>query len=98
MKVSIVCDAEFAKRITAASFLKDGGEASKLVKAAAEDGYDRLIAPSVEREVRARLFDDASEQAIKDVYKRQKQSRPKVLCGAVSKNLFTIPRLLRKPT
>lgn len=65
LKVSIVCDAEFAKRITAASFLKDGGEASKLVKAAAEDGYDRLIAPSVEREVRARLFDDASEQAIK---------------------------------
>ncbi|MFR1983932.1 MAG: hypothetical protein ACLS4Z_09640 [Christensenellaceae bacterium] len=27
--------------------------------------YDWLIAPSVEREVRARLFDDASEQAIK---------------------------------
>ena len=65
LKVSIVVDADFAKRITAASFLKDGGESTKIVKEAAEDGYDRLIAPSVEREVRAQLFEDASEQAIK---------------------------------
>ncbi|MBQ9729040.1 MAG: RNA-binding transcriptional accessory protein [Clostridia bacterium] len=65
LKVSIVVDEEFAKRITAAGFLKDGGESSKIVKEAAEDGYSRLIAPSVEREVRAQLFDEASEQAIK---------------------------------
>ncbi|MBE7079774.1 MAG: RNA-binding transcriptional accessory protein [Clostridiales bacterium] len=65
LKVSIVVDTDFAKRITGASFLKDGGESSVIVKEAAEDGYDRLIAPSVEREVRAQLFDDASEQAIK---------------------------------
>ena len=65
LKVSIVVDEEFAKRITAANFLTDGGESSKIVKAAAEDGYERLIAPSVEREVRAQLFEDASEQAIK---------------------------------
>ncbi len=65
LKVSIEVDGEFAKRITAAAFLKDGGEASKIVKAAAEDGYERLIAPSVEREVRAQLFEEASEQAIK---------------------------------
>ena len=65
LKVSIVVDTDFAKRIAAAGFLKDGGESSAIVKAAAEDGYDRLIAPSVEREVRAQLFDDASEQAIK---------------------------------
>ncbi len=65
LKVSIVVDTEFAKRITAAAFLKDGGESSKIVKAACEDGYDRLIAPSVEREVRAQLFEEASERAIK---------------------------------
>ena len=65
LKVSLVVDAEFAKRITAAGFLKDGGESTKIVKEAAEDGYDRLIAPSVEREVRAQLFEEASEQAIK---------------------------------
>ncbi len=65
LKVSIQVDAEFAKRIAGAAFLKDGGESSLIVKRAAEDGYDRLIAPSVEREVRAQLFEDASEQAIK---------------------------------
>ena len=65
LKVTLAVDTEFAKRITAASFLKDGGESSQIVKAAAEDGYDRLIAPSVEREVRAQLFEEASEQAIK---------------------------------
>ena len=65
LKVAIVVDGDFAKRIAGASFLKDGGESSVIVKAAAEDGYDRLIAPSVEREVRAQLFDEASEQAIK---------------------------------
>ena len=67
LKVSIVVDADFAKRITAAGFLKNGGnsDSSLIVKAAAEDGYSRLIAPSVEREVRAQLFEEASEQAIK---------------------------------
>ena len=65
LKVSIVLNADVAKRITAAAFLKNGGESSAIVKAAAEDSFDRLIAPSVEREVRAQLFEDASEQAIK---------------------------------
>ncbi len=65
LKVSIQVDVDFAKRIAGAAFLKDGGESSKIVKEAAEDGYDRLIAPSVEREVRAQLFEEASEQAIK---------------------------------
>ncbi len=38
--------------------------ASALLKATSEDSYDRLIAPSVEREIRAELFDAASESAI----------------------------------
>ncbi len=65
LKVSIVLNSDVAKRITAASFLKNGGDSTAIVKAAAEDSYDRLIAPSVEREVRAQLFEEASEQAIK---------------------------------
>ena len=65
LKVSVLCDEDFAKRITAAAFLKDGGESTAIVGEAAEDAYTRLIAPSVEREVRAQLFDEASEQAIK---------------------------------
>jgi len=35
------------------------------ISAALEDGYDRLIAPSVEREIRNDMFDTASEGAIK---------------------------------
>ncbi len=65
LKVSIQVDDEFAIRIVGAGFLKDGGESSKIVKEAAADSYERLIKPSVEREVRAALFEDASEQAIK---------------------------------
>ncbi len=65
LKVSIRVDSEFAKRIAAASFVKEGGRSSEIVREAAEDGYERLIAPSVEREVRAQLFEEASEQAIK---------------------------------
>ena len=65
LKVSLQVDDEFAIRIVGAGFLKDGGESTKIVKEAAADGYERLIKPSVEREVRASLFDDASEQAIK---------------------------------
>ena len=39
--------------------------ANKYVSAAIIDSYDRLIAPSIEREIRNDLFDDASEGAIK---------------------------------
>jgi hypothetical protein len=46
-------------------FLKNGGESTKIVQEAAEDAFDRLIAPSIEREIRAQLFDEASEKAIK---------------------------------
>ena len=65
LKVTIKVDDEFAKRIASAFFVKDGGESSKIVKEACDDGFARLIAPSIEREVRAELFETASEQAIK---------------------------------
>ena len=65
LKVSIEVDEAFAKRIATAGFLKDGGVSSTLVKEAGADSYTRLIAPSIEREVRAELFENASEQAIK---------------------------------
>ena len=65
LKVSIQVDVEFATRIALAGFIKDGGECSEIVKQAGADSYTRLIAPSIEREVRAELFESASEQAIK---------------------------------
>ena len=39
--------------------------AVKYIEAAVVDGYDRLIAPSIEREIRNDLFDNAGEGAIK---------------------------------
>ena len=39
--------------------------AVKYIEAAVVDSYDRLIAPSIEREIRNDLFDNASEGAIK---------------------------------
>jgi uncharacterized protein len=45
-------------------FVKTGSKASDFVRSAAEDGYDRLLFPSMEREVRAALTETASEGAI----------------------------------
>ena len=39
--------------------------AKDYIASATVDSYDRLIAPSVEREIRTAIFDDASESAIK---------------------------------
>ena len=44
--------------------LKPGSSATEFVRTAAEDSYDRLIAPSVERELRSALTDAANESAI----------------------------------
>ena len=44
--------------------VKPGSAAMEFVKATAEDSYDRLIFPSLEREIRAALTDRADEGAI----------------------------------
>ena len=48
-----------------AKYVKTKGDCAKLIEEAADDGYDRLIEPSIEREVRAILTDKAGEAAIK---------------------------------
>ncbi len=45
--------------------LGNNSPAEKYVSAAILDSYDRLIAPSIEREIRSDIFDQASEGAIK---------------------------------
>lgn len=65
LKVKVVFNDEIAKRIAGAGYIKDGGESTVLVKEAIDDGYDRLIYPSIEREIRAALTESASEAAIK---------------------------------
>ena len=65
LKVKVSFNDEIAKRIAGAGYLKDSGYSTQLVQEAVEDGYDRLIFPSIEREIRAALTETASEQAIK---------------------------------
>ncbi|MDE7164255.1 MAG: helix-hairpin-helix domain-containing protein [Clostridiales bacterium] len=64
LKVAVVVD-EAAALNTIAAAKKKSSAFDALIDRTIEDSYKRLIAPSIEREVRAELFDRASEQAIK---------------------------------
>jgi len=64
LKVSVDIDRERALGLVWNEFVKTGSKASDFVRSAAEDGYDRLLFPSMEREVRAALTETASEGAI----------------------------------
>ena len=66
LKVSVEMDREQALICVRRSVLVPGGVASAFVRAAAEDAYDRLIAPSMERELRTALTDEANEGAIRN--------------------------------
>lgn len=65
LRVKVAFDVDVAKRVCAAKYVKSKGACADLIKEAVSDGYDRLIQPSIEREVRSILTDRASEQAIK---------------------------------
>ena len=65
LKINIEFDKAKAMKILASIHVKDSGETSELVTRAAEDAYDRLIFPSIEREIRNDLTDKASTDAIK---------------------------------
>ena len=64
LKVSIELDRELALRTVRRHVVVPGSAAMEFVKAAAEDAYDRLLFPSLEREARSSLTDTASEGAI----------------------------------
>lgn len=63
LKVSVEMDRETAL-VALRRRVVPGRAAMEFVKNAAEDAYDRLIAPSLEREARAELTDRANEGAI----------------------------------
>ena len=66
LKVSITVDEELIiKYLLSQMILGNRSPAESYVEEATRDAYDRLIAPSIEREVRSDLFDNASEGAIK---------------------------------
>ncbi|MCI2057056.1 MAG: RNA-binding transcriptional accessory protein [Oscillibacter sp.] len=64
LKVSIVLDHDLALQTVRRKILYPGSAAMEFVRGAADDAYDRLLFPSLEREIRAMLTDSASEGAI----------------------------------
>ena len=64
LKATVLLDRDLALPLLRRAVVKPGSSAMEFVKAAAEDAYDRLIYPSLEREMRAALTDRASEGAI----------------------------------
>ena len=64
LSVTVLLDREQALPLLRRAVVKPGSAAMDFVKAAAEDAYDRLIYPSLEREMRASLTERADEGAI----------------------------------
>ena len=64
LKVSIALPGNEGSALVCRAALKPTLQVSALVKAAAEDAYDRLIFPSIQREVRNALTDRACQGAI----------------------------------
>ena len=66
LKVSVVFPDDAAMSIILGKVITSTGECANFVSASAQDSYSRLIFPSVEREIRNLLTDEASEGAIKN--------------------------------
>ena len=64
LKVSVTVDRDFALSALYGTFVKPGSSAVAFLRAACEDAYDRLLEPSLEREIRSNLTDAAAEGAI----------------------------------
>ena len=66
LKVSLITDREAALVLLRRAVLRPGSRAGDFIRTAAADAYDRLLYPSLEREVRNCLTDEASEGAIRN--------------------------------
>ena len=65
LKVSLEVDAQQAENEVCALYVRPGSTTTALVDAAARDAYSRLIAPSLENELRGDLTERAQEAAIR---------------------------------
>lgn len=66
LKVKIETDRAKAIALIEKKVLNPGTKAERFIKAAIEDGYDRLLAPSMENEIRSSLTETACEGAIQN--------------------------------
>lgn len=67
LKIKLELNRDLAVRIVSAAYLKTNksNACTEIIASACCDSFDRLINPSIEREIRTELTDSASEQAIK---------------------------------
>lgn len=65
LKVKLDVDSDEAVYLLSEPFVYDGTIFTELMDKTVEDAYNRLIFPSIEREIRSDLTAEASEQAIK---------------------------------
>ncbi|MEG2596867.1 MAG: Tex family protein [Oscillospiraceae bacterium] len=65
LKVSVEVDAESAEESIKQAYVTALNPCGEIVSAACDDSFSRLIYPSIEREIRTTLFENASVQAIK---------------------------------
>ena len=65
LKVSVNIDETDATDIILRKYIKNNNSCGELVRTAAEDGYKRLIFPSIEREIRSEMTAKAAEESIK---------------------------------
>ena len=66
LKVTLELDHDKAKEMLVKRLLKGDSLSAGLIREASEDAYERLIRPSLERELRSELTSAASEGAIKN--------------------------------
>ena len=65
LSLAVLTDREQALPLLRRAVVRPGSPAMEFMKNAAEDAYDRLIYPSLEREIRKTLTEEANEGAIK---------------------------------
>lgn len=65
LKVNISVPEGIGENTVCGKYVKNQSASAEYVKNACEDGYKRLIAPSLEREIRSELTEKAAEAAIK---------------------------------
>ncbi len=65
LKASVEFETGRAMQIIESAFVKEGSPCTETVRAAAVDGYSRLIFPALEREARSALTEKAADAAIR---------------------------------
>ncbi len=66
LKVNLEIPEEFALSIVQGRWVKGQGPCGKFVERAARDAYSRLIEPSIQRQIRSELTEQAGESAIQN--------------------------------